>query len=43
MWLQGMDLNSFFVDAIDCEAIKVALMPTIKTTFLAMALRQKTT
>ena len=41
MRLQGMDLNSFFVDVIDCEAIKVTLMPTIKTAFLAMALHQK--
>ena len=41
MWLQGMDQNSFFVDAIDHEAIKVGLTPTIKTAFLVMALRQK--
>ena len=41
MRLQGMDLNSFFLDAIDREAIKVELTPTIKTAFLAMALRQK--
>ena len=41
MRLQGMDQNSFFVDAIDREAIKVELMPTIKTSFLVMALRQK--
>ena len=36
-----MDLNSFFLDAIDCEAIKVVLMLTSKTVFLAMVLRQK--
>ena len=36
-----MDLNSFFVDKIDREAIKVVPMPTIKTAFLTMALRQK--
>ena len=41
MQLQGMDLNSFFLDAINCEAIKVMLMPTIKTAFLVMALCQK--
>ena len=40
MQLQGMDLNSFFVDAIDREAIMVALTPTIKTAFLVMALHQ---
>ena len=27
MQLQGMDLNSFFLDAIDCEAIKIQLQP----------------
>ena len=36
-----MDLNSFFLNAIDHEAIKVAPMPNSKTAFLAMALRQK--
>ena len=36
-----MDLNSFFLNAINREAIKVALMPAIKTAFLAMALCQK--
>ena len=41
MRLQGMDLNSFFVDAINREAIKVMPTPTYKTAFLAMALRQK--
>ena len=41
MRLQDMDLNSFFHDAIDREAIKVAPTPTIKTAFLAMALHQK--
>ena len=41
MRLQGMDLNSFFVDTIDREAIKVAPTPTIKTAFLVMALCQK--
>ena len=39
--LQGMDLNSFFLDTIDCEAIKVMPMPTIKTAFLVIALHQK--
>ena len=33
--------NSFFLDAINHEAIKVGSMPTIKTTFLVMALCQK--
>ena len=37
----GMDLNSFFLDAINREAIKVESTPTIKTAFLVMALRQK--
>ena len=41
MRLQCMDLNSFFVNAIDHEAIKVAPMPTIKTPFLVTALQQK--
>ena len=41
MRLRGMDQNSFFVDAIDREAIKVRPTPTIKTAFLVMALRQK--
>ena len=41
MRLQGMDQNSFFLDAIDHKAIKVRSMPTIKTAFLVMALRQK--
>ena len=41
MRLQGMGLNSFFLDAIDHEAIKVTPTPTIKTAFLEMALRQK--
>ena len=36
-----MDLNSFFLDAIDREAIKVRMMPTIKSAFLVMALCQK--
>ena len=40
MRLQSMDLNSFFLDAIYREAIRVAPTPTIKTTFLAMALHQ---
>ena len=40
MRLQGMDLNSFFLDAIDCETIKVAPTPTINTAFLDMALCQ---
>ena len=41
MRLQDMDQNSFFLDGIDCEAIKVGPTPTIKTAFLAMALCQK--
>ena len=41
MQLQGMNLNSFFLDTIDREAIKVEPTPTIKTAFLAMSLRQK--
>ena len=41
MRLRGMDHNSFFLDAIDREAIKVGPTPTIKTAFLVMALRQK--
>ena len=40
MRLQGMDLNSFFLDAIEHEAIIVTLTPTIKTAFLVMALCQ---
>ena len=41
MRLQSMDLNSFSLDAINREAIKVTQTPTIKTAFLVMALRQK--
>ena len=41
MRLRGMDQNSFFLDAIHREAIKVGPMPTIKTAFLVMALHQK--
>ena len=41
MQLQGMDLNSFFLNVIKHEAIKVVPTPTIKTAFLAMALCQK--
>ena len=41
MQLQGMDLNSFFLGAINREAIKVVPMPTLKTAFLVMALHQK--
>ena len=41
MQLQGMDLNSLFLNAIDREAIKVTLTPTIKTAFLIIAVRQK--
>ena len=41
MRLRGMDQNSFFLDAINHEAIKVGPTPTIKTAFLVMALRQK--
>ena len=40
MRLQDMDQNSFFLEAIDREAIKVGPTPSIKTAFLAMALRQ---
>ena len=40
MRLQGMDLNSFFLDAINHKAIKVEQTPTIKTAFLVMALCQ---
>ena len=40
MRLQGMDLNSFFLDAIDREAIKVGLTPIIETAFLVMVLWQ---
>ena len=36
-----MAQSSFFLDAIDREAIKVGPTPTIKTAFLVMALRQK--
>ena len=38
--LQGMDQNSFLLDSISRKAIKVGLMPTIKTAFLVMALHQ---
>ena len=38
MRLQGMDLNSFFLDTIGRKTIKVMPMPAIKTPFLAMAL-----
>ena len=41
MRLRSMDQNSFFVDAISPEAIKVGPTPTIKTAFLVMALHQK--
>ena len=41
MRLQGMDQNSFVLDAINHEAIKVGPTPTIKTAFLVMALHQK--
>ena len=41
MRLWGMDQNSYFLDAIDREAVKVGSTPTIKTAFLVMALRQK--
>ena len=41
MRLRGMDQNSFFLDDIDHEAIKVEPTPTIKTAFLVMALHQK--
>ena len=41
MRLQGVDLNRFFLNAINCEAVKVTPMPTNKTAFLAMALHQK--
>ena len=36
MQLQGMDLNSFYLDAINREAIKVVPTPNIKTAFLVM-------
>ena len=41
MQVQGMDWNSFFLDAIDHEAIKIGLMPAIRTAFLEMELSQK--
>ena len=41
MRLQDMNQNSFFLDGINHKAIKVGPTPTIKTAFLAMALRQK--
>ena len=41
MRLQGMDQNSFFLDAIDREAIKCGPTLTLKTACLIMALRQK--
>ena len=41
MRLQGMDQNSFFLDAIDREAIKMRATPTLKTACLIMALHQK--
>ena len=41
MRLKEMDQNSFFLDAIYHEAIKVELKSTIKTTFLVIALCQK--
>ena len=41
MRLRGMDLNSFFMDAINREAMKVRPTPSIETAFLVMALRQK--
>ena len=41
MRLQGMNLNSFFHNTIDCEAIKVGPTLTIKTAFLVLALHQK--
>ena len=39
MQLQGMDQNSFFLDAINHEAIKSWADTTIKNVFLVMALR----
>ena len=41
MRLQGMDQNSFILDAISRKAKKVGLTPTITTAFLVMALLQK--
>ena len=41
MRLQGMYQNSFFLDAIDRETMKVGPMPNIKTAFLIIALHQK--
>ena len=38
MQVQGMDQNS---STIDCEAIKIGPMPTIRTAFLVMELCQK--
>ena len=40
MQAQGMDQNSFFLDTIDHEAIKIWPTPTIRTTFLVMESRQ---
>ena len=39
--IQGMDQNSFFLDGINHEAIKLGPSPTIKIAFLVMALCQK--
>ena len=35
-----MDQNSFFLDVIDREAIKIGATPTIRIAFLVMASRQ---
>ena len=43
MRLQGMDLNSFFLEVIDHEAIKVALMPTTKNCLSSNGITPKTT
>ena len=41
MQLQGMYQNSIFLDAINHEAIKVRMMPTIRTAFLVTVSCQK--
>ena len=41
MQIQDMAQNSFIQDAINHEAIKVELMPTITTAFLVMVSCQK--
>ena len=41
MQVQGMDRYRFFLDAIDCEAIKIGSMAIIRTAFLVMETHQK--